>query len=507
MRRARTLMPWTLAIRTEHARRRRHLGATLNGMLRIRVLVLSCALLLSAPAAAHAQAAARGGTLALSDLSKSFQDLAQKVSPSVVQIFVTGYAPPEEQHDTGSGEPTLERSSGSGVVLEADGFIVTNAHVIENATRLDVELPITATGGAQGRSIIKRRGRLVPAKIVGIDHETDLAVIKVDAAGLPTLPFGDSDALRPGEIVMAFGSPLGLESSVTMGVVSAVARQLEPEDPMIYIQTDAPINPGNSGGALVDADGRLVGVNTLIYSQSGGSEGIGFAAPSNIVRNVFTQIRRTGRVRRGEVGVSPQTITPVLAEALGLPDEAGVILTDVDPKGPAARAGLQAGDLVLALDGKPMENGRQFRVNLYTRPIGDLVHLDVLHGKERRTVSVTIAEREDDLGRLAEIAAIQRALLPELGVIVVDLTERVAKLLPERRADSGAVVVAVAPDAPYSQQGKLLPGDIVRALNGTPVRTMTDLKHLSAVLKTGSPVALLVERQGDLMYLAFRVAR
>ena len=257
-------------------------------MPRIRVLVLSCALLLAGATAADAQAPSRGSTLALGELSKSLQDLAEKVSPSVVQIFVTGYAPPEEQNETGSAEPTMQRSSGSGVVLDADGFIVTNAHVVENATRLDVELPFAATGGAQGRSIIKRRGRLVAAKIVGIDHETDLAVIKVDAAGLPTVPLGDSDALRPGQIVMAFGSPLGLESSVTMGVVSAVARQLEPEDAMIYIQTDAPINPGNSGGALVDADGRLVGINTLIYSQSGGSEGIGFAAPSNIVRNVFT---------------------------------------------------------------------------------------------------------------------------------------------------------------------------------------------------------------------------
>ncbi len=473
----------------------------------MRVFVLSYILLITGAAAADSQTTSRGGAIALGDLSKSLQDLAQRVSPSVVQIFVTGYAPQEEQRETGSGEPTMERSSGSGVVLDAEGFIVTNAHVVENATRLEVELPITATGGAPGRSIIKRRGRLVPAKIVGIDHETDLAVVKVEAAGLPALSFGDSDALRPGQIVMAFGSPLGLESSVTMGVVSAVARQLEAEDPMIYIQTDAPINPGNSGGALVDSDGHLVGINTLIYSQSGGSEGIGFAAPSNIVKNVFTQIRRNGRVRRGEVGVSPQTITPVLAEALGLSEEGGVILADVDPKGPAAKSGVQAGDIVLSLDGKAMENGRQFRVNLYTRPIGDEVHLDVQRGSDRRQVSITIAERDDDLGRLAEIAAIQRELLPELGVVVVDLTDRIAKLLPERRSDSGAVIVVVAPDAPFSQQGRLQAGDIVRAINGTPVRNITDLKHLSAVLKTGSAVALLLERQGDLMYLAFRVAR
>lgn len=276
---------------------------------------------------------------------------------------------------------------------------------------------------------------------------------------------------------------------------------------MIYIQTDAPINPGNSGGALVDTDGRLVGINTLIYTQSGGSEGIGFAAPANIVRNVFTQIRRHGRVKRGEVGVSPQTVTPVLAEALGLPDDAGVIVADVDENGPAARAGLRAGDVVLALDGKPMENGRQFRVNLYTRPIGEVVRLDVQRGSDRHTVSVTVAERENDAARLQEVESIPHETLPELGILVVDLTERVAKMLSDVRATAGAVVVAVAPDAPYSSQGKLLAGDIVRAINGTPVRNMMDLKRLAAVLKPGAAVALQVEREGDLLYIAFRVGR
>ena len=157
-----------------------------------------------------------------------------------------------------------------------------------------------------GRSILRRRGRTVGAQIVAIDRETDIAVVKIEAKALPVLAFGDSDTLRPGQLVLAFGSPLGLDASVTLGIVSAVARQLTPEDPMIYIQTDAPINPGNSGGALVDTEGRLVGISTLIYSQSGGNEGIGFAAPSNIVRNIFEQIRKTGRVRRGEIGDLPR---------------------------------------------------------------------------------------------------------------------------------------------------------------------------------------------------------
>ena len=362
------------------------------------------------------QPAPARGLAGLADLSRSLEQLVEKISPSVVQIFVTGYVPPDEEDQAATGEPSLERSSGSGVILDPDGYIITNAHVVEYATRLEVELPFTATGGAPGRSIVRRRGRNVGAQVVAIDHETDLAVVKVEAKGLPALTIGDSDTLRPGELVLAFGSPLGLDSSVTMGVVSAVARQLTPDDPMIYVQTDAPINPGSSGGALVDTEGRLVGINTMIYSQSGGSEGIGFAAPSNIVRNVFTQIRKTGRVRRGEIGVYPQTVTPLMAEALKLGPEAGVILSDVTPGGPGARAGLQPGDVVLTLDGKRMENGRQFRINLYTRSIGDQVAIEVQRAERRLTARVSVAERDSDMGRLADLVTPQNAI-HEIGVL------------------------------------------------------------------------------------------
>ncbi len=203
-----------------------------------------------------------------------------------------------------------------------------------------------------------------------------------------------------------------------MGVVSAVARQLQPDDPMIYIQTDAPINPGNSGGPLVDTEGRLIGINTMIYTQSGGSEGIGFAAPSNIVRNVFTQIRKSGHVLRGEIGITAQTITPLLAEALQLSADAGVIVADVDPDGPADKAGVKPGDLVVSLDGKAMENGRQLRVNLYSRAVGDTVSLDLIRAGTHQTISVPVEEREDDPGRLAQMASALRQIVPlaPLGV-------------------------------------------------------------------------------------------
>jgi serine protease Do len=470
----------------------------------------AASVLLAAPSA-FAQAATQAapavrGFAGLADLSRSLEQLVDKISPSVVQIFVTGYSPPEEQAPAATGEPSLERSSGSGVILDPDGYIITNAHVVEYATRLEVELPFAATGGAPGRSIVRRRGRNVGAQVVAIDHETDLAVVKVDAKGLPALTIGDSDTLRPGQLVLAFGSPLGLDSSVTMGVVSAVARQLTPDDPMIYVQTDAPINPGSSGGALVNTDGNLVGINTLIYSQSGGSEGIGFAAPSNIVRNVFTQIRKTGRVRRGEIGVYPQTVTPLMAEALKLGPEAGVILSDVTPGGPAARSGLQPGDVVLSLDGKRMENGRQFRINLYTRSIGDQVAIEVQRGERRLTVRVGVAERDSDMGRLADLVTPQNTI-HEIGVLGVDLTPAIRDMLHEIRGEKGIVVARVAAGTPFSQQGRLAPGDVIYAINGKPVDGVERLKAALAGLPQNAPFVLQVEREGTLMYLSFKVER
>jgi serine protease Do len=459
------------------------------------------ALALCAPSTLLAQGAPAPS---LTDLSRSLQALAAKVSPSIVQIFVTGYAPPDEEDRVATGEPTLERSSGSGVILDADGYIVTNAHVVENATRIEVDLPFAATGGSPGRSILKRRGRTVGAQVVAIDNETDIAVLKVEARGLSVLPFGDSDTLQSGQIVLAFGSPLGLESSVTMGVVSAVARQLTPDDPMIYIQTDAPINPGNSGGALVDTEGRLVGINTLIYTQSGGSEGIGFAAPSNIVRNVFTQIRKTGRVRRGEIGVNAQTITPLMAEALGLAHDAGVILADVPASSPASRAGLQPGDIVLSLDGKPMENARQFRINIYTRAAGEQVTIEARRGEKTLTARVPVGERDTNVVRLEALIGKQQPIAP-LGIVALELSPAIAEMLPDLRRDKGAVVARVAPDTPFSQQGRLQPGDVIYGLNGRIVDGVETLKTILGTLKPGSAAVVQIEREGTLLYLAFRL--
>jgi serine protease Do len=469
-------------------------------MLRFAVAIT----LLLTPTAAFAQRST-ASVAALGELSRSLQDLSQTVSASVVQIFVTGYAPPEQDDRHGAGLPTFERSSGSGVIVDVDGYIVTNAHVVENATRIEVDLPFAAIGGDPGRSILGRRGRTVGAQIVAIDRETDIAVIKVEAKALPVMAFGDSDALRPGQLVLAVGSPHGLASSVTLGIVSAVARQLTPEDPMIYIQTDAPINPGNSGGALVDTDGRLVGISTLIYSQSGGNEGIGFAAPSNIVRNVFEQIRKSGRVRRGEIGVATQTVTATLAEALKLSADAGVIVADVDDGSPAAKAGLQPGDVIHALDGKRMENGRQFRINIYTRTIGQQVTLDVQRGERRLTVRVPVFERETATSRLSDLLTPQNSIRA-LGVVALDLTPQIAQLLPDLRRAAGVVVARVSSDVPYSQQGQLVAGDVIYEVNGQPMTSVAALRAAVDKLQPHEATILQIEREGSLMFIAFRAA-
>ena len=280
--------------------------------------ILAAAPSLSAQATAVQAPPAAHGVAGLSELSHSLEQLVERVSPSVVQIFVTGYVPPDEEDQTATGEPALERSSGSGVILDSDGYIVTNAHVVEIRDAARGRVAARRDRRGAGRSIVRRRGRNVGAQVVAIDHETDLAVVKVEAqgtAGAAVRRFGHAASGPAGAGVRqpARARLVGHDGRGERGGAAADA-----DDPMIYVQTDAPINPGNSGGALVDTDGRLVGINTLIYTQSGGSEGIGFAAPSNIVRNVFTQIRKTGRVRRGEIGVNPQTVTPLIAEALKL---------------------------------------------------------------------------------------------------------------------------------------------------------------------------------------------
>lgn len=461
-----------------------------------KILAISALLLVhSAPALAGTR---------LTALSDATEELVAQVQPGVVQVLATGYGPgaPGRLAFASTGSLlTTQRSTGSGVIIGPNGYIVTNAHVIGGAQKVHVVLPPSAKQSGQG-SIVRPRGQQVEAKVVGLDRETDLAVLKIDEKNLPTVPLGDSDRLRTGELVFAIGSPMGLGGSVSMGVVSALGRQRGPEDPMVFIQTDAPINPGHSGGALVDTDGNLVGINTFILSHSGGSEGIGFAAPSNIVKAVYEQIKKNGRVRRGNIGAFAQTITPLLAEALDLTRNRGVVLGDVEPGGPAEAGGLQIGDIVLSLGGKRMENGRQLEVNVYQFAPGDVIELEIERDGKTSTEYVAVREREGEPERIAEMVRPEKNLVTGLGILGIEIDSEVSRHLPPLRIPRGVAVAGRAADGPRFEM-PLLPGDVIISVNDVDIVTLDQLREEIEKLPGGEAAVLQVQRGRGLVFVSF----
>ena len=436
---------------------------------------------------------------ALRELNTAIARLTARVTPAVVQILSDSYT------RVGSGGPAVAfgPTTGSGVIISRDGFIVTNAHVVRGATEVQVQLAFVE--GPPGRSVIRPSGRRLTGSVIGIDLETDLALVKVDGQDLPTLDLlEDSEQVRQGQLVLAFGSPLGLENSVSMGVISSVARQLQPDDRVIYIQTDAPINPGNSGGPLVDVDGNVVGINTMILSQSGGSDGVGFALPSNIVASVVEQLRERGVFQRGEIGVEAQSITPELASGLGLAMDHGVILADVHTGGPAYRSDLRVGDVVLSLNDKPMENARQFYVNLYGLVANRVVRLEILRGSERLSKSVTVTVRSDDPERIARLFDSQQELVPRIGILGVAVEDGVQEYLPVLRLPGGILVTALAVTS-NAPAGLFLPGDVLYAVNGETLATVEALKATLSGYAARESVVFQIERQGRLSYVVARL--
>ena len=419
----------------------------------------------------------------LASLSRSFEQMVARVGPSVVQVFA--------RHLT-------DRSTGSGVIVDSGGHVVTNAHVVGHARRIQVLIPGASTQSQTPASVIRPAGKLVSARLLGLDRETDLAVLKIEGdQPVQPLPFGDSERLRQGQLVFAFGSPFGLENSVTMGIVSSPARQVQPDGPMIYIQTDAPINPGNSGGPLVDSSGALVGINTFIVSPSGSNAGIGFAAPSNIVRSVYEQIKSKGAVIRGHIGVKVQTITPQLAAALELAQQSGVLISDVARRGAAEAAGIEVKDVILALNGKPLENARQFDVNIYGKA-GETVTLDIQRGSNKLTKQVAVLEREPDRQEL--LSRLDGMLVNRLGVFAVNLDEKATPLLPNLRRLAGVVIVANTTEPSATRDLVLLPGDVVYSVNGTNVSTVKELERALSTRQPSESVALQLERAGQLQF-------
>jgi serine protease Do len=441
----------------------------------------------------------------ITSLSSEIRELTQRVSPAVVQIYTSSFGSLMGSTPQGAALFGKQQATGSGIILDSDGYILTNNHVVEGAKRVQVRLAPQAVGMSGGTSILETGGALVGAQVLGTDKETDLAVLKIDMTNLPYLTLGDSEQVFQGQLVFAFGSPMGLNNSVSFGVISTVARQLQQDNPMIYIQSDVAVNPGNSGGPLVNAKGEVIGINTLIFTQSGGSEGLSFSAPSNIAKNVYNQIKATGRVKRGIIGVNPQTVNPLMAQPLGLKTQWGVIQGDVFPQSPADEAGLQVGDIVLALDGKPMENARQFEVNLYNKKIGSKVKLDIERGGQTFTKEVSVIERMEPDYRFYEMISDERNLVKKIGILAIDLDKDSARLLPfKTRKTEGVVVAALAVDVNLLGE-HFQPGDVIYTLNGQPVKGLRGLKSQIKELDYGKVAVFHVERGGMQMYVKMQV--
>ncbi len=468
---------------------------------KVLVFLSSGFLLVAAPAPTTAQQKPAPSQDPLVRMNEAIDALTSKVWPSVVQILVTSYGPRE---DLNRGDTSMvvgrQRSSGSGFVIDADGYIVTNAHVVSGAQRVQIVLPAGNVDGTLS-SALSGKAYELPARIVGITTELDLALLKVDGQKLPALPLATYSQLRQGETVFAFGSPIGLRNTLTHGLVSAVARQVDPDSPLIYVQTDAPINPGNSGGPLVNIRGEVVGVNTFIVSQSGGNEGLGFAIPSATARTVFRQLKQYGQLRRQEIGMSMQTITSSLAASLGLVRNYGVIVSDVWPGGPAEAAGLMIGDILVSVDGQPAENLPTVSYNFRLRDSEDPVQLVVLRGAAEQRLSVAPVEDRSELDSLSGEADPQKNLVAELGIIGVEIDPRIAAAAKGLRGPYGVVVIARAAGA--AGEVPVQPKDVIRSFNNRRIATLQALRDEARALKPGAPVTLQIQREGRLMYVSF----
>ena len=440
----------------------------------------------------------------LVQLNTALEGLAAKVSPAVVQILVTGFGPVHEEDRSQTALIVQQHAVGSGVIVDPTGYIMTNAHVVEGAQQIRVALPLGSSTDSSGLVPVGKR-RIVDARLLGQHKETDLALLKIEERDLPILPLVSHEPARVGQLVFAIGSPEGLQNSVTLGVVSALARQPDPAKPMTYIQTDAPINPGNSGGPLVDMNGAVVGINTFILSQGGGSEGLGFAIPARVVDFVYRSLRKYGHVHRVEIGAAAQDITPTLADGLKLSQRWGVVVVDVTPDGPAAAAGLQIQDIILNADGRRMETLPGLTAALYLHRIDQVVKLEVLRGKERKTLYIPAIEHRDQMDQLLDAVNPENSLIAKLGVVAIDITGDLgAKVKSELRVPSGVIVVGKAAELITPDTG-LQAGDVIHQLNTTSIDSVATLRSLLDALKTGDPVVLQIEREDGLKYVSFEM--
>jgi len=435
-------------------------------------------------------------------MKQSFAPVVKRAAPAVVNVYVRHTV--EQMVSPFFDDPffgrlfgerfgipreRIQNSLGSGVLVNAGGVVVTNNHVIQGRGEAEITVALAD-------------GREFPAKLILKDEQTDLAVLRLDAKGVefPSIEFSDSDSLEVGDIVLAIGDPFGVGQTVTSGIVSALARtQVGISDYQFFIQTDAAINPGNSGGALVDMDGRLAGINTAIFSKSGGSHGIGFAIPSNMVRLVVQSALKGGKLQRPWLGASLQPVTPDIADSLGLATPSGALVANVHAKGPAAQAGLRAGDVVVSVDDKPVKDPQAFQYRFVTKGIGGAVALGVLRkGQPVKATIALLAPVEDPPRDVRDLQGHH----PLTGCKVANLSPAVAQEVGvDDDTRQGVVILEVKEKTPAARLG-VKRGDIVVSLNNEKVKSVAEL--VSALEVAGGGWRLSVERGGKVFNLAIQ---
>lgn len=441
--------------------------------------------------------------------NQTFVDIAKSVKPAVVNIYATKSGRGEGSGGTPFDDPLFrkffgdeffrkfehpkekkERGLGSGVIVDPNGLIITNNHVVGKADEIRVTLSDK---------------REFKAKLIGTDPKTDVAVVKIEATGLPSVPWADSDKLEVGEFVLAVGNPFGLTQTVTLGIVSALGRAAGIAEYEDFIQTDAAINPGNSGGALVNVRGELVGINTAIFSQSGGNMGIGFAVPSNMAQSIMGQLVQTGKVVRGWLGVSIQELTPELASQFGITETKGVLVSDVMDDSPAKKAGFERADVILEYDGKPMDSPTHLRNAVAQTPVGKKVVVKVIRDKKAKTIDLTIVEQPKSMTQSGEEdggdSSTPIGILSSLDVR--DLNEELTSRYGLKSSERGVVVVRVKAGSTAEEMG-VREGDIVLEVNRQGVTSVKVFERIANKLPKEQAVLLLLKRQGRTIYLTLR---
>ena len=473
---------------------------SIEGMRPLLVLLLSClaedCLFAQQPPVTPSSPAPAKPRNAIDEFSDTVERLIRQVNPTVIEIITEGFGGVEDEANGGTNVVARRTSLGTGVFLSADGDVITNAHVVKGARKVRVRL--TEAGGSEDAPRVK----YLDADILGIDSETDLALLKVTGTRWNHLKLADSTSLRQGQIVFAVGSPRGLENSISMGVVSSAARQISPDANQVFIQTDAPINPGNSGGPLINSRGEVVGINTFIITESGGSEGLGFAIPSNVVLDVYSQLKKYGRVRRGELGVIIRTVTPALVMALGLSRDQGVLVQDVISGKAAATAGLLADDIVVRVEGRTVRNIRQFSNSMFRSHLGGELTLDVVRGQQTLKIQVPFTENTDPNEFLAERMKEQSIPIPQLGILAIPLNAATAPLITEPRYRSGVIVVAKLQSNGLHEE--LQPGDVIYGVNGKLTSNIEVMKEILSTVADSAPLVMRVQRGPYLRYFVLK---